>query len=137
MKKSEIIAALKAGLLYFLCIFALGFVLGAIRNIFVIPRIGPVAGVLLEIPVMLTVSWFLCSRLIIRYSVTAETKYLVIFGGTAFLSLMIVEPLVAVFLFKQPWSIFIANIGTLPGTLGLLAQIVFSIIPVMQRKIIR
>ncbi len=134
MKKAETVAALKAGFLYFLGIFALGFILGTIRTILLVPRIGPLAGVLLEIPVMLTVSWFFCRRLIVKYSVKTESEYLFIFGGSAFLWLMAAEALMSVLLFGQTWNGYITGILNLPGALGLSAQIVFGIIPVIQKR---
>ena len=46
---------LKAGVLYFLGVFALGFILGAIRIFFLVPYSGPVVAVLVELPFILLV----------------------------------------------------------------------------------
>jgi hypothetical protein len=134
MNKSKTGAALLAGLMYFLGIFALGFVLGIIRTLVLIPRIGALAGVLLEIPVLLTVSWFFCRRILTRFSITGELKHRFTVGGSAFILLMITEVFVSVCVFKQPWAEYCANVQTLPGFLGLLAQIVFGCIPMIQKN---
>ncbi len=55
---------LKAGVLYFAVVFAVGFVLGAVRTLFVVPRVG-VTAELAEAPLMLTAS-VLAARLVIR-----------------------------------------------------------------------
>src|SRR5512139_3302975 len=44
-----------AGIVYFLLVFGAGFVLGPIRVLWVVPRLGERAAELLEAPIMLTV----------------------------------------------------------------------------------
>jgi hypothetical protein len=46
---------LKAALLYFAIVFGVGFVLGTIRTLWLVPRLGARAAELLEMPVMLVV----------------------------------------------------------------------------------
>jgi hypothetical protein len=135
MEHSKIKSALLAGILYFLGIFALGFVMGAIRTFVLVPRIGALAGVLIEIPIMLTVSWYYSNKLKIRYSISSENRYLILFGGSSYVWLMLAEYSVSVFAFNQSSTEFFANIRTLPGSLGLLAQIVFGSIPLIQKYI--
>ena len=66
MKWSEVtVRILKAGLLYFLFVFAVGFVLGPIRIFWLSPKIGERYAELLETPVMLCVI-FLSARWIVR-----------------------------------------------------------------------
>ena len=52
--------ALIAGTAYFLALFALGFVLGTIRVIYVAPRFGQFAATFAEVPVMLVAALFAC-----------------------------------------------------------------------------
>jgi hypothetical protein len=47
---------LKAGILYFALVFGAGFVLGTIRTLLVVPRIGTRMAELLEMPIMLVVT---------------------------------------------------------------------------------
>jgi hypothetical protein len=54
---------LKAGVVYFAVVFGTGFVLGTIRTLWIVPRLGVRAAELLETPFMvvaivLTASWF-------------------------------------------------------------------------------
>ena len=57
--------ALKVGALYFAAVFAVGFVLGTIRTLWVTPRIGARAAELIESPIMLVVV-VLAARVVVR-----------------------------------------------------------------------
>lgn len=48
--------AVKAGVLYFAIVFAVGFVLGTIRTLWVVPRVGERKAELMEMPIMLAVT---------------------------------------------------------------------------------
>jgi len=56
---------LKAGVLYFVLVFAVGFVLGAIRTLWVVPRLGVRTAELIEAPIMFGVS-ILAARWVVR-----------------------------------------------------------------------
>src|SRR6185312_12810518 len=47
---------LRVGLLYFSLVFAIGFVLGTIRTLWIVPNVGPKIAELMEMPVMLLVT---------------------------------------------------------------------------------
>ncbi len=57
---------LKAGLLYFALVFGAGFVLGAIRVLWVVPRFGERTAELMETPIMFVVTIF-AARWIVRH----------------------------------------------------------------------
>ena len=57
---------LKAGVLYFALVFGAGFVLGAIRMLWVVPRFGMRIAELMETPIMLVVT-ILAARRIVRH----------------------------------------------------------------------
>jgi len=56
---------LKAGVLYFAIVFSAGFILGTIRILWIVPRLGARAAELLESPFMVVIS-FAAARTIIR-----------------------------------------------------------------------
>ena len=60
---------IKAATAYFAIVFGIGFVLGTARVLVIIPRIGELAAVLLEVPVMLATSWFAARWCIARFAV--------------------------------------------------------------------
>ena len=113
--------AIKAGALYYLLIFGLGFILGVFRNLILIPHTGELIAVLLELPFMLTASFLLSGYLLRRFQLHSK-KASWIMGGTGFALLMLSEILLGV-AFGQTFQ------ATLAGFLGLLGQCFFGILP--------
>ena len=56
---------LKAGLIYFLLVFALGWVLGPIRELWAVPRFGRITALLIEAIIML-IAMVISSRWVMR-----------------------------------------------------------------------
>ena len=50
-------------------VFAAGFILGTIRTLVLVPHLGPLAAVLLELPLMLGIAWAVCRWLLRRFAV--------------------------------------------------------------------
>jgi len=126
-------AVLKAGLVYFGVVFAAGFILGAIRVLVLVPRLGEMVAVLLETPLMLAVSWFASRWTTKRISVPGEVSPRLLMGMIAFALLMMAEAGVSVFAFGRTINDYLAEYLSAPGAIGLAAQIAFAIIPAMQR----
>ena len=51
---------LKAGTAYFLVVFTFAFAMGVLRVLVLVPRMGEVAAVLIEVPLVVAVSWWVC-----------------------------------------------------------------------------
>ena len=126
--------ALIAASAYFLALFALGFVLGTIRVIFAVPRIGELAATIVEVPVMLAAAYFACRWAIRRWQVL---------------------PLIAVRLAMVPWFVALlfafetvlgatllgrsvaeqwVSLSTPAGLVGISAQIIAAILPLFVGK---
>lgn len=69
---------LKAAAIYFLIVFAAGFVLGLIRVPFLVPRLGARISELLEIPLMLAVVSWAARRIAVRNSDLPRNRFLVV-----------------------------------------------------------
>jgi hypothetical protein len=121
-----------AALAYFAVTFAAAFLIGIIRTVYLVPRIGALPAVLLELPVVLTVVWIASSRLMGIFRVPARPGIRLIVGTLAFACLAVTEPALAVFAFGQPFPAFLSQILTPAGLLGLGGQIGFALIPLMQ-----
>jgi len=63
---SAVKETLKAGVLYFALVFAAGFVLGAVRTLWVVPRLGLRTAELAEAPIMFCIS-ILAARWVLRH----------------------------------------------------------------------
>lgn len=124
-------AAIKAGIAYFVVVFAAGFVLGALRIMVVAPRIGALAAVLVELPLMLAISWFVCLRLIPRLGVGPAWSERLLMGAVAFVLLILAELTLSVAAFGGTVAGFAANLGTPEGMVGLLGQIAFAAMPLL------
>ncbi|RJP86291.1 MAG: hypothetical protein C4518_14305 [Desulfobacteraceae bacterium] len=59
----------KAGILYFICVFGAGFILGPIRLFFVVPRLGTRMAELMEMPIMIAVMIVAARWIVRRFSV--------------------------------------------------------------------
>jgi len=79
------------GAVYAIIVFLIGFILGTIRVLLLAPRLGETIAVIVEAPVILAASWFVCrwcvDRLDVRRTVSARS----LMGLVAFLVLMSVE----------------------------------------------
>ena len=100
-------------LVYVATVFAAAFVLGALRVMLVVPRLGELAAVTLEVPVVLGLSWLAM-------------------GGMAFALLMLAETLLGITLFGRSLASILATMATLPGLVGLAGQIGFGLVPALR-----
>lgn len=125
-----------AGVAYFALVFALGFLLGTVRTMFVhdAPGSGRLVGVLIELPVMLLASWFLCRFAVRRFAVAATSAARVTMGGVAFALLMLAELAVGALLFGRTPAQHVALYADPSYALGLAAQLVFAAMPLLQLR---
>jgi hypothetical protein len=128
------IRAATAGLVYFLIVFAAGFALGTLRVLLLAPHVGALPAVVLELPVMLAVSWVACRWTIGWFRVPGTLIVRVTMGLVAFTCLMLAEYAVGVFGFGRTLAQHVAHYGTAPALAGLLAQIAFAAVPVLVGK---
>jgi len=124
--------ALKAGAVYFAIVYLAGFVLGTVRVLLLAPRTGEVAAVLLETPIMLAASWIAsrwCTR---RFGVPPEVRPRLAMGGAAFALLILGEFGVSILAFSRSWEGIVAAFLAPPGLIGLSAQVIFALLPLLQ-----
>lgn len=125
-----------AGAVYFALVFALGFLLGVVRTFFVQGSAGNarLVGVLMELPVIVAASWFACRYVVRRYKVAPGLGDRAIMGGIAFVLLLIAELLVGAWLFGRTPGEHFALYAQASYAVGLLAQIGFGLMPLIQRQ---
>ncbi len=82
---------LKGGVLYFALVFAAGFVLGTIRTLWVVPRLGLRTAELAEAPIMVGIS-ILAARWVVRhFSITSPWPRRLAVGCIALGLMLLVE----------------------------------------------
>jgi len=121
-----------AGLAYAAVVFGVGFVLGAVRVIIVAPRFGPTAAVLLETPLILGASWWLARLSIARFQVSRAVSARLVMSLVAFAVLMLAEVTLARVFFGRTVAEYLSQLATVPGAIGLAAQVAFACFPLIQ-----
>jgi hypothetical protein len=120
---------IKAAVWYFALVFSAGFVLGTIRVLLIIPRIGVRMAELMETPVMIVISFVAAPWIIRRFAVAPSTAERIGIGIFALALLLFAE-----FTFVrwfQGWTIseYVATRDPVSGTVYMLALGLFALMP--------
>jgi hypothetical protein len=70
----RLLRATKAGALYAIIVFVIGFILGTIRDLLLAPRLGETTAVIIEASIMLVASWFVCRWRVDRLDVRRTVR---------------------------------------------------------------
>lgn len=124
-----------AGIAYTLIVFAVAFVVGAVRVTLLTPRVGALLAVLVEAPIVLAVSWQVSTWCVRRFGVPAVPGARTRMGVVAFVTLMALELGVAVLAFGETLPHYLAKFATAPGLVGLAVQGGFAMIPWQQYRV--
>ena len=122
---------IRLGAVYFAAVFTVGFVLGTIRTLVLVPRLGEPGAVAAELPVILAAAWIICGRLVRDRGLTRPEAAGT--GAIAFVLLMLAEAALSVVLSGRTLTGHLALYGEPAHLLGLAGQIAFASFPLMQR----
>lgn len=122
----------RSALLYFILVFAAGMVLGTVRTVLLAPHIGALPAVLVEIPLMLAISWWSLGLVLRLRPVPPDPASRIVMGLIAFALLMTGEFLLATMLSDVDPAGYIAALMRPEGVAGLLAQLVFATMPLLR-----
>ena len=126
---------LKAGVIYFLLVFAVGWVLGPIRELWVVPRFGRMIGVFLEAPIML-IAMIISARWVIRRFDVPGTLRTTISMGLAAVSILTVAEIAGVLWVRQlSLQEYLGSLATAPGVISLLMFLLFAAMPTLVTRI--
>ncbi len=117
-----------AGLAYWAMVFALGFVLGTIRVLWLAPLTGLLPATLMELPVMLGASWLASGWLVRRFAIASAGEALAA-GGLAFALLMAAECALGVAMMGMTPAQWLAELHQPHALLGLAGQVAFALMP--------
>ena len=121
---------IRSALAYWLGVFALGFVLGTVRTLWLEPALGALAAVALELPVMLAASWWWAGRVLVRHPLPSRRAALGT-GLLAFTLLLAGEGALALAL-GQTGAQWLAALARPAGALGLAGQVLFGLMPALR-----
>lgn len=117
--------------IYFGVVFAVGFVLGAIRITFLLPRLGERYAELIEMPVMLLVVFLTARWFVTRFSLIGKVTAPLMIGFIASGMLLAVEFSMVLWLRGLTLEQFFANRDPVAGTAYYLAVILFALAPLI------
>ncbi len=119
---------------YFALVFGTGFLLGAVRVPFIVPRIGERYAELAEMPLMFIAIYFASRYVLRKYGQKADTAGLVVMGVVALLLLVASELLLAVFLAGRGVAEYVASRDTISGSVYLAMLVLFAAMPWLQAR---
>jgi len=120
---------LKSAMLYFALVFGAGFVLGTIRVLLVVPRIGTRTAELIETPVMIVVSFLAARWIIRRLAVPPTAGERIAMGLLALGFLLDAEFTLVLWLRGLTITEYLATRDPVSGAAYLIALGVFAVIP--------
>jgi len=117
---------------YVVAVFAAGFVLGVLRSLVLVPLLGALWAVLFELPVILTIAWLVCTRILWRWPLLPSAAAGM--GAVAFSLLMLVEASLSNLMAGRSLTEHLALYAQLPHQLGLAGQLAFALFPWIQAR---
>lgn len=125
-------ATLTTAFVYFISVFTVAFVAGALRATVVAPLLGATSAVLIEVPVLLLLSWAIARHLLRarRFDLGERlTMGLMVFAWT-----MTAEVVLSMAIWGRSARQWVETVGTPLGLVGLAGQIAFAAIPLLVQK---
>jgi hypothetical protein len=122
---------LKAGLLYFVLVFGAGFVLGAVRMLWIAPRTGARMAELMEAPIMLAVTFF-AARWVVRRRALPGAAATRLGAGFVALGLLLIAEFTLVLAFRGlTLAEYFASLDPVAGSVYYALLGVFAVMPLL------
>ncbi|WP_374503160.1 hypothetical protein [Zoogloea sp.] len=125
------IRSIKAGMAYFALVFGAGFVLGALRVPFLVPRLGERMAELIEMPFMLVVMVMAARFIVRRFGLPGTAPSRLGVGLLALALLLGAEVLLAVMLQDRTLGEYVASRDPVSGTVYLAMLALFAAMPLL------
>jgi len=122
---------LKAGMLYFVFVFAAGFLLGTIRTLWVVPRLGTRTAELIETPVMLVVISISARLIVRRLAMPNRVSIRLGMGCIALIFLLAVEFTLVLRLRGISVNEYFATLDPVSGTVYYISLGIFAVMPIL------
>jgi len=125
---------LRAALLYFALTFGAGFLLGPLRILFLVPRLGARAAEMVEIPVMIGITWLAARWVTRRFSVPPQRGPRLSLGVTAGALLLLAEFTLVLRLRGLTLEEYFATRDPISGTAYYAAVLVLVLMPLLVNR---
>lgn len=122
---------LQAGAIYFALVFGAGFVLGTIRTLWVVPRVGTRTAELMETPIMLIVTVAAAGWTVRRLAVPAAWSAQLRMGLVGLVLLLVAEFALVIWLRGMSIREYFASRDPVAGTVYYVMLIVFAVMPLL------
>jgi hypothetical protein len=123
------VRTLKAGAIYFLLMFAVGWILGPMRELCAVPRFGRVMALLIEAVIML-IAMIISARWVMRrFEVHRTLGSTILMGLVALGILAPAEIAGALWVRRLSLNEYLASFGTAPGVISAVMFLLFAAMP--------
>ena len=123
-----------AGALYFAVMFALGFVLGTLRTLFLEPWLGPAGAVLVEAVPMLAAMVMAAPWAARLFDLPAGAGVRLGMGGVALVLLVVAETALGALMRGRGPDLWLERMGTAEGRIGAALQLLYALMPLLRRR---
>jgi len=124
----------KAGVLYFMLVFSAGFVLGTIRTLWVVPKLGVRTAELIEAPLMFGLSILAARWVVRRLRLPPDYSKRLAFGCVALGLMLLVEFTFVLWIRGLTIREYIATRDPISGAVYVLTLGAFAVIPVFVER---
>jgi hypothetical protein len=121
--------AAEPGVVYFLVVFAVGWILGPIRTLWAVPRFGALAGALMEAPLML-ISMLVAAKWAVRRFAVNSINAVIVMGAIAF-GLLIPAEIGGLWLRRLTLHEYLEGLISPPGIVSLALFLLFGAMPLL------
>ncbi len=130
-RQQNVMPIVKAGGLYFALVFGAGFVLGTVRTLWIVPRVGTRTAELMETPIMLVVTIVAARWTVLRLAVPSAPSARLGMGGVALGLLLVAEVTLVLWLRGMSIREYLASRDPVAGAVYYVMLGVFAIVPLL------
>jgi hypothetical protein len=127
------IRIIRVSVLYFAIVFAAGFVLGTLRVFFMVPLIGVRLAELIEVPIMVLISYITARSLIERFDIPYTLAGRIAMGAIGLGLLLLAEFGFVLWMQRLTINEYIASRDPISGTAYVISLLIFAIFPLIVR----
>lgn len=124
----------QSAVFYFALVFTAGFLLGTVRVLFIVPKLGARTSELLEAPLMLLVSWMAARWVVRRLAVAPGLPGRLGMGGLALVFMLAAEFGLVLWLRGISLRQYFATRDPVAGAVYYIALGVFAMLPAVVRR---